>query len=186
MIESVFGLVGNSCYLLIPCSCVLTCSEDSCVWNGLDMRRHVNGLPSVRGERLDAVFWLDRTCICNVVFACFVPHNILGKFVTARNAVNKQASMRICEALSLLFCWIIFRYFSACCACLKEFQAKSQESEFNITVHVKLVLECGMLINLNRTVSMYSTACDDGCILAGNSESFIWKQTGCARPRLCS
>ncbi len=53
-------------------------SEEYSVWAGLDMRRHVNGLPSVRGERLDAMFWLDRMCISNVAFACLVPHNILA------------------------------------------------------------------------------------------------------------
>ena len=42
------------------------------------MRRHVNCLPSIRVERLDAVFWLDRMYISNVAFACFVPHNILA------------------------------------------------------------------------------------------------------------
>jgi len=115
MIESVFGLVGNSCYLLIPCSCVLTCSEDNCVWNGLDKRRHVNGLPSVRGERLDSVFWLDRACICNVAFACFVPHNILRRnYHNVRNNVNKQASIRVCEAWAWPYFEKPFCYFPAC------------------------------------------------------------------------
>lgn len=159
------------------------------------MRRHVNRLPSVRGERLDAVFWLDRTCICNVAFACFAPHNILGKFChIARNDVNKQASMRICEALSLPLYWIIFLLFSSVLgpawkvSCLTNFKLKVKSpgsiqlcmssSCLNVERWSILIVLCQCTAQ-HAMMGVYLLAIVN--LLFDSKPDLI-----CARPRLCS